>query len=328
MNFQLYGLLHLEDSEKTSMNLVTGSFQEQVEIYARNAVTLSNSLRNKGVRFTLLTNKKNAVENALRGDSTLWIEEIPFVTNVPSGADFYSAHYKLDAFRYFSKRKGGYVGLCDLDMVCINDVPQCLIHNIKKGIPMCYDISDQVIPAYSHEVIIRDLTAVSGAESEGRWSGGEFITGTPGFFSRLIKGIDKIYGRYVKNIGKLHHVSDEMLTSASLERIRGNGEYVADAGTLGIVGRYWKSDILHVQRPFESYKGLFLLHLPGDKRFLAKMADKNPDSRAFIKMYSAHANSFYSIAEKLIHHFYSAHSNSFSSNAKKWIHNIKSKVFS
>ena len=48
--------------------------------------------------------------------------------------------------------------------------------------------------------------------------------------------------------------------------------YIADAGTLGIIGRYWSVNVLHPQKPFDYYKNCFLLHLPADKRFLSDSA--------------------------------------------------------
>ena len=293
LNFELFGLLHLEENEKTSMNIATRNFEEQVLIYIENAVTLSNSLKSKGIEFTLLTNKKRIVDSFLQNkEYTLKVEKIPFITKVPTGLSFYSAHFKIDAFRFLAKQKKKYVGLCDLDMVCINNIPPSLKKNIKSKTPLFYDISDQVIPAYGHKIIIRDLESISGEKSEGRWIGGEFITGTPAFFSILIKEIDKIFGNYIKNIKNLHHVGDEAITSAALELIEKSGKHIADAGKLGIVGRYWNSDVLHTQKPLDYFANHFLLHLPGDKNLLSKMASQTFNNKSFFKLYSAHVNSF------------------------------------
>lgn len=105
--------------------------------------------------------------------------------------------------------------------------------------------------------------------------GGEFICGTPGFFAILSAEIDKIYDNYLNVIRQIHHVGDEAVTSAALEIMRRKGIYVADAGTLGIVGRFWSSKTLHPQKPFECFEKCSLLHLPADKHFLAKMARKD-----------------------------------------------------
>ena len=229
------------------------------------------------------------------------VEEIPFTTKVPSGIRFYSAHFKIDAFRYLSSLDEDYVALCDLDMVCVNDIPQCLTNNIKSKIPMYYDIFDQVIPAYGHNTIIRDLKKIHGFDSEGRWSGGEFISGSPKFFRLLVKEIDALYGNYIQNIDSLHHVGDEAFTSAALEKIRKKIEYVADAGVLGVVGRFWSVSTCHPQKPFKYYENCFLLHLPADKRFLADLAaQKKLDRVNFFREYSMYRNSFCKVVKRSI----------------------------
>jgi hypothetical protein len=81
-----------------------------------------------------------------------------------------------------------------------------------------------------------------------------------------------VYPNYVKHIGSVHHVGDEILTSAALEMVRRQGEIIADAGSLGIVGRYWNTEVRHVQRDAAHFLEGFLLHIPADKRFLAGLA--------------------------------------------------------
>jgi hypothetical protein len=298
----LYGLLHLDDCEKSAMNVSVRDFQEQVAVYANCALTLSKSLQARRIGFTVLTNCRCTVEEALHSrHHDLRVEEIDFTTRVPSGVSFYSAHFKRDAYRYFATKKEEYSVMCDLDMVCINDLPRCLINNMNDRIPMCYDISDQVIPAYGHDPIIRDLEAISGTRSEGRWSGGEFIAGPPEFFSSLVKEIEGVFERYVANIDTLHHVGDESATSAALENMRKRGEYVADAGTLGIVGRFWSADVLHPQKPFEYFARSFLLHLPSDKLFLSRLASRDlGDWSGFIKEYSAYSRGPFLDAGKIV----------------------------
>jgi len=157
---------------------------------------------------------------------------------------------------------------------------------------MHYDISDQVIPAYGQDPIVRDLSAIHGLDSEGRWSGGEFISGPPEFFSDLVDAIEDVYGNYVSRISSLHHVGDEAFTSSALEVLRRKCRYVADAGTLGIVGRYWNTPVLHPQKPFESFRRCFLLHLPADKKFLSDLARRDSDTLSDFKgLYDKHRKS-------------------------------------
>lgn len=298
MNMKIFSLLHLDEHQETSVNLPTKNFQEQLLVYVSNAIVLSKTLESQGIEFTLLTNKKPLIEETVlklqnnQVDSfSLNVLEIPFVTNVPSGVKFYSAHYKLDAFRYFASLNDGYLALCDLDVICINAVPDCLRNLIKAEIPLYYDISDQVIPAEGHDVIIRDLSTISGLASEGRWSGGEFVAGTPRFFKELVKEIDSIYDNYISNISSFHHVSEEPITSAALEKLRRQGNYIADAGSLGIIGRYWNVPVLHPQKPFSYFESCFLLHLPADKKFLGTLVQYNQDILSQFKiLYSKHRN--------------------------------------
>lgn len=274
MKFRLYGLLHLQDNEYSAVNVFVKNFHQQTLLYIKNAINLSYSLsQQSGISFTLLTNRKDIVNSLCKSENqTLQVEEIEFTTKIPSGVRFYSAHYKIDAFRYLASLSEEYVGLCDLDMVCINKMPICFSNNISNSIPMYYDISDQVIPAYGHDVIIRDLESIHNIKSEGRWAGGEFISGTPDFFNTLSNQINEIFDNYIKSISMLHHVGDEAIVSAALELMRNKGVNISDAGSLGMIGRFWNANILHHQKPFEYYcKQCFLLHLPADKHFLSKM---------------------------------------------------------
>jgi len=282
MTIHLYGLLRLDDREVSSVNLSTRDFSEQVAVYARNATTLARSLKIHGIPFTLLTNRKDIVTAHV--EAALSVEEIPFTTQVPSGTKFYSAHFKLDAFRYLATVSHEYVGLCDLDMICLRAIPSCLHTMIAAKMPLYYDISDQVIPAYGHEIIMNNLRSIHGFATEGRWYGGEFISGPPSFFEALTRTIEEIYPRYIANISSMHHVGDEAYTSAALEILRRKIGCFGDAGTLGIIGRFWSAPVKHHQKPFDYFKECFLLHLPADKPFLASF---NQEIRDFIPTYTA-----------------------------------------
>jgi hypothetical protein len=281
MTIHLYGLLRLDEQQQSSVNLSTRDFSEQLTIYARSAMTLARSLHEHGISFTLLTNRKDLV--TARVHAALPVEEIPFTTQVPHGTTFYSAHFKLDAFRYLATRAHQYVGLCDLDMICLRDIPTSFQTLIAAKIPLYYDISDQVIPAYGHEVIINNLQSIHGFASEGRWYGGEFISGPPSFFDTLTRTIEEVYPRYIANISLMHHVGDESYTSAALEILRRKLGCLGDAGTLGIVGRFWNAPVKHHQMPFDYFSKCFLLHLPADKPFLANF---NQETGSFLGSYT------------------------------------------
>ncbi len=296
MSLDVFGLLHLDQQQTTAMNVTTTSFRHQVSTYVNNAVLLSRTLAHHGLPFTLLTNDRVLVDEcrtANDGDLPFAVIEIPFTTVVPSGIPFYSAHHKFDAFRHLASLGSSYVALCDLDMVCINELPARFAALIDDGVPLHYDITEQVEPAFGRDAVIRDLTTVGGAMGEGRWSGGEFVSGTPAFFRRLVDEIDAVYPNYVSNIATIRQVNDEVVTSVALERLRRAGVAMADAGELGVVGRFWNARIAHRQPDFASFESCFLLHLPADKALLSELAGEDDDDLLrFCDLYRRRALSF------------------------------------
>jgi hypothetical protein len=291
MSIRLFGLLHLARHETSAMNVNRiANFEQQKELYLKNAINLSKSLEARGISFTLLTNMKSEIHDVLKRikcSYPLNVEYIDCTRNVPTGIRFYSAHYKLDAFRFLASLENEqYTGLIDLDMIALSDFPQCWMNLIKERIPICYDISDQVIPAYGHAIIIKDMQELFQNVSEGRWCGGEFISGPPTFFSLLNKEIDSIYEYYSKSFETFHHHGDELVTSVALEKLRRKGVCIADGGTIGIIGRFWSAPTLHPQKPFSYFKNCFLLHLPSDKEFLADLSNEATERKEkFIKEY-------------------------------------------
>jgi hypothetical protein len=300
-NVELFGLLYLTANEK-SVNVNTKSTRDILEVYLYNAVALSNSLRQAGVRFTLLTNNKSALEKEAPAGS-INIKEITFSTVVPSGVNFYSAHFKIDAFNYLAILDTPYVGLCDLDMLCINKAPQSFINNVISRVPMCYDITDQVLPAYGCQALITTIKKISDINGDGRWLGGEFISGSPSFFGELVQLINHIYPNYLKNVKDLHHQGDEAITSAAVLMMRNNGKCIVDAGSLGIVGRYWNRPVAHPQKPFDWFQRCFLLHLPADKRFLEKIGRGNKKSSVeLLRDYVSYSGSLLSTTKNKLRH--------------------------
>jgi hypothetical protein len=280
-----YGLLHLNSREKTAMNVGVRDFDHQRSIYTANAVTLARSLALAGLPFTLLTNSKQQLGEL---PDFISCEEIPFALQIPTGTSFFSAHHKIDVFRFLANATSGYHILCDLDVICIGSVPRSLLNLIDAGIPVVYDVSDQVIPAYGSEVIINDLTRLAGFPSEGRWYGGELIGGTPHFFRRLCAEIDQIIPYYVSTINELHHTSDEAIVTPALERLKRHDVNIADGGTIGVISRYWSTDVAHPQKPYGWSATCFLLHLPYDKNLLAEASRWTDDQfRSFPARYRA-----------------------------------------
>jgi hypothetical protein len=292
MDIALFGLLHLAEGQFSAVNVRTTSFDQQRSIYLKNAVALSRSLLSRGLSFTLLTNRKEELvaelERTEEGNA-LSVESIDFHTDVRSGMKFYSAHFKLDVFSYLSRlEQNRYVGLLDLDMIALNQIPNALANMVERGIPAFYDISDTIIPVSHHE-IMHQMDCISPGIVEGRWAGGELLLGRPSFFGALGEEINAILSRYTELAETLFHQGDEVLTSIAIDRLRARGLHVVDAGTLGIVGRFWSWPVPHAQKPFRYYKSCFLLHLPGDKKFLSRLEPEQCLSRtAFLRCYRSH----------------------------------------
>lgn len=71
--------------------------------------------------ITLLTNSKTTILDSLSriGYDGLDVEEIEFTLNVPKGINFYSAHFKIDVFKYHSmKNDSEYSLLLESELIC------------------------------------------------------------------------------------------------------------------------------------------------------------------------------------------------------------------
>ncbi len=289
-----YSLLHLEEKEHSAVNVKTRDFDDQTLIYLKCAVNLAKSLALENMDYALITNRPEVLQPLLdEMGAKLRLLEIPFTTNVPSGTEFYSAHYKIDCYRYFATIDTPYAALIDADCICVNSFPGSFFRNVKIGQPMCYDITDQSIPTFGADRVRLDLEKIHGLESEGRWYGGEFICGPPTFYRHLVAAIDQIYDRYVCNLPGLHHTGDESVTTAALEMMKIQGIQIADAGTLGVVARYLNCRAQFVQRPYEHACTATLLHLPVDKRFLGRLGQSDHVSHdTFFKSYDRYRRDF------------------------------------
>ncbi len=288
---RFFGLLHVADGRRQSGNLKrTGD--AATAIYLGDAVRLGHALEAAGAGFTLLTNAAGRLRAiaAREFGAELDLREIEFSTSVPAEARFYSAHFKLDVFRWFATLDPeDYPILVDLDAVALRAPPQALSAAAGAGLPLVYDISDQVIPAYGEDTIAADLAVLTGPRAPmRRWYGGEFIAGPPAFFARLAGEIEAMWESYCRNIDVFHHQGDEMLTSAALCRMAAAGAPMLDSGPVAIVGRYWSVPHLHPQKPLAWFERCFILHLPCDKVFLARRPNEPFDAARFCRAYRRH----------------------------------------
>jgi hypothetical protein len=291
---EFYGLLHVSEGARQSPNIAGRGSASSVEMYFEDAITLNNSLTLAGCRFTLLTNEVAALEALNRRFATrVPIRGIPFRSEIPSDVPFYSAHFKLDVFRWLASAQS-YSMLADLDMVALHPPSRAFAACVAAGIPMAYDISDQVFPAFGESVVVDDLTRLAGGQlAVARWFGGEFIAGPPEFFAQLLRHIDDIWDGYRRIYPSLHHQGDEALTSAALCRLIESGTVVIDAGPIAGIGRFWSRHRLHPQKPLPWFEQCFLLHLPGDKAFVARQAHAPFQPARFRQAYRRHLRSIW-----------------------------------
>jgi len=277
-----YTLLFIDQERIAQIhNGVTGGFENQIQTLIKCCENLNHSLRkyDPDANLTVLTN--NSAEIAKIAPA-LCAREIPFPLVIPRGIPFYSAHHKIDVYRWLADNADPYAVVIDSDVVCINEMPHNLRYCIDNAIPTFYDVTSQIYPAHTRERIIADKNLLAPSLGVGNWIGGEFLGGGQSFFLKLSAEIENILGKYFEVYPQLHHQSDETLTSVALERMAQRGEYMVDVGTFGGLGRYWSRRTLHCQKLLESYKDHYLLHLPADKSFLATF---NHQSR-FIDAYS------------------------------------------
>jgi hypothetical protein len=272
---KFYTLLYIDSENKSlSLNGISGTFDQQMQIFVKCCEILNNSLTFfTNCKLVVLTNNKNYINNI---SLELQCIEIDFDFEVPNGIKFYASHHKIDTFRYFSQLSDDqYSFLIDSDVICINEMPLNLINCIESHIPVYYDITEQVYPAYGREKIIKDKNVLmSDNLSTGIWAGGEFIGGESEFFKLLYDEIEVIQKNYFDNYKNLHHQGDEALVSTAIERIM-HKKYICNAGVFGAIGRFWSTKTLHVQNPWKSYVNNFLVHLPSDKDYIATLSSIN-----------------------------------------------------
>lgn len=277
MSIHFYGFLHLADRESSTVNVQVASFERQVRTYALNAIGLSRSLRAHGFAFTLLTNNEALIRQTTpEAIGQLDTQPMEFSAKVPTGVRFYSGHYKLDVFRHLGTLSDDYLALIDLDMLCVNPAPPALLDAVSQKTALYYDITDQVVPSAGEKPLLDQLEAILQRPTTLQWSGGELLAGPPEFFRDLAVAAESIFERYLEVSVGAARVGNEPYQNAALHILQDNGVAMADAGSLGIVGRYWNMPVKHRQPPFRNFEKLFLLHLPVDKHVLALIARSTP----------------------------------------------------
>lgn len=269
MNLHFFTLLYIaEHKESKHLSGRNISGEEKILIYLKNCHILHSSLKiNKQKGLTVLTNNKNYIES-LREKYHLCfeIEQIEFNLSVPQDIGFYSAHFKIDTYKYFSTLTDTYSILLDNDMVCTKPLPSYITELIEKDIAIHYSFPTTKVENHN----INTMKNLKSEIITGEWSGGEFIGGTSKFFNELYINILSFIDKYFENRNKMFHQGDEMLTSIAIEYMKLQKWNIVDSGNIGLSYRYYS---ITERCNIETYNSCFY-HLICDKLFLASLVNK------------------------------------------------------
>lgn len=276
-----YGLLYVDKKQQKNPNLRGGA--DPLDVYLRCASLCARSIAYHGYSFRLVTNNRAWIERRLRelGVTPMDILEQDFALSVPENVGFRAAHFKLELYRLLgSGRFGDHIGVIDIDSVMTGPVD---FPPFSPGAILVYDITDQICEEFGSGVVRSDLERVSGTNlSECRWFGGEFLFGHAESFRRLAASVFRIWPNYIQNVDDLHNVGDELLVAAA---ISSTNLEIVDGGQLGFVVRWWTARTTFKQMAFEAAVTRSILHLPSDKKFLAKSADIEFSPENFITQF-------------------------------------------
>ncbi|HYM92703.1 MAG TPA: hypothetical protein VET23_01075, partial [Chitinophagaceae bacterium] len=224
--YTFYTFLYIDDEYKSlSINGVKGDFEKQIITFIRCAENLHRSLKFfADSELFVLTNNSSFIRQKSR---ILNCIEIPFHFDIPQGIKFFAAFHKIDAFKWFyENRSSEYSLLLDTDILCINPIPQNLKNCIVNNIPVYYDITNQVFPAYGRKVIISDKNKIMNIHSSiGLWAGGEFLGGPGAFFKQMYNNIQQMSKVYFSSYKNYHHEGNETLFSSGIEFLLRNKIY-------------------------------------------------------------------------------------------------------
>lgn len=138
-----YNLMYIDPSEKRQLGGIQYKAEERIDLYIRNTCALDRSLKINGMKgVTLLTNDETIVFQSLNriGYNDLQVKRIDFSLNVVKGIRFYSAHYKIDVFKYLGQLPDDeYSILLDSDMVCMNAFTKEQLAIVKEKKPLVYN---------------------------------------------------------------------------------------------------------------------------------------------------------------------------------------------
>jgi hypothetical protein len=286
---RLYGLLHVTADRASHANLRPGS-KDPADIYLLCSALCAASVAASGGSFALITNDGARLRDRCRalGIADLDLIQHRFKWPVPDGIAFHSAHFKLELIEAFgSGQFGECAGLIDIDTVLWQ--PLDLPALTRDGL-VVYDITDIEVASYGPERIRHDLEVVAGRPlRDPRWYGGEFLMGTAAGFAILSQEIRKCWPNYLKAVGGLNHVGDEMIVSTAINLAVEAGLPLINADRAGGVARWWTARTNAPIPTFQQIANRSLLHLPADKEFLAGFPRNAFDSSRFVAAYRKYA---------------------------------------
>jgi hypothetical protein len=279
------GLLYCGEAAERHTNMAStgdGAGSDPLLVYVQNALTLARSLASHGQAFTLVTNdgpRVAAMVAEIGGETLIAVEPIAFTLDVPPGIPFRSAHFKLELLRLFGEgRFGEFPALLDLDVVALR--PLAFTHGASLWV---YDIAHEMLGGTTHAEALTSLQTVAGEPlPEPSWWGGEFIAGPPVAFATLWREVEAVWPDYCRAVGTLYHSGDEMVVSAALNRLRGRGFAIEDAGAAGLVARWWSVRTKRRLGRLSAAQQCAILHLPADKHLLARHATRPFAADAFV----------------------------------------------
>ncbi|MCK1434939.1 hypothetical protein [Bradyrhizobium sp. 15] len=281
---EYYALFYVDSEAQSHVNL--SKVHDPIDAYLQCAATLALSLHAAKATLTVLTNSPDRLQQRLSSFGLAGVFKVvglPFRRTVPTGIPFYSAHFKLDLFRYFAENLSPLVCLLDIDTVMLKPInlPAEACNSL-----IAYDITEQHGASYQAGTLSRDIGFLSTKPTKtSKWYGGEFLLGRPGHYALLADKIDRLWPRYCEHLTRLHHVGDEMIVSAALFELHSDGLAIMDAGRLKLVHRWWSARTECVQSSFSEAAEASIIHLPSDKVFLASQAKHSFDRTKFLQTY-------------------------------------------
>ncbi|MGO4869876.1 MAG: hypothetical protein ACLPGW_04600 [Roseiarcus sp.] len=283
-----HGLVVVDPDNTVFPNLKNAA--RAVETYVKCGALMCASARNCGVRTVLVTNDRARVTAVLRSIGAMDVEvaEMQFHNPLPKGAPHRAAHNKLALIAELSTGKHGeYVGVVDLDVVFLNAIR--LSGALASDTIYNYDITN-AMSAESEGRALRELRLfVDKNAEEPRWFGGEVLFAHHAMLAVLSRELTRIFPRYLDCLADLYHIGDEFAVSAATNVIIARGARVHDLGSDSGVARWWT-----LRRPFPQPRLAdivcsSILHLPGDKEFLASRAGCEFNREEFLRRYRIYA---------------------------------------